>query len=86
MEFPAGHRPPLIVEGSEADLWLEGRKAGSSIVYGTLESRFVISSGNEVEETNPSSSRQHVRCVAIRLQFDLFTTSEILCCNFTYTD
>jgi len=59
-----GHRRPPIVEGSEADLWLEGRKVGSSFVYGALESRVVISSGNEVVETNPSSSRQHLRCVA----------------------
>ena len=65
MELPARRHTPPTVEGSEADLWSEGRKVSSTLVYSALESRVAISSGNEVVETNPSSSRQHVRCVAI---------------------
>ena len=60
-----GRRPPPIVEGREVDLWLEGRKEGSSFVYGGLESRVAIARGKEVVETNPSSSKQHVRCTSM---------------------
>ena len=60
-----GHRPLSIVEGCEADLWLEGRKEGSSFVYGRLESRVAIARGKEVVEMNPSSSKQHVRCTSM---------------------
>jgi hypothetical protein len=65
VEFPEGRRPPPIVEGREADLWLPQRNEGSSFVYGALESRVAISRGKEVVETNPSSSKKHVRCASM---------------------
>ena len=71
-----GHRPLSIVEGCEADLWLEERKEGSRFVYGGLESHVAIVRGKEEVETNPSTSKQHVRCTSMTSRRNLLE----LCC------